>query len=188
MLSDEALEKLMQPIIQRQQSINEYVVKLICKRIKEIGELSPSDIHRLERILQMGGDIRKINAEIAKQTSLNEAQIKQLIRTVAEENYKDAKPYYDYRHRAYIPFAQNKPLQNIVKAIENQTLGEYKNISKAAAFMIRDLKNPSVLKPTSLAKTYQSVMDEAIQASQSGVIDYSTSMRRTSPYRTLSRP
>lgn len=179
MLSEEAIEKLVQPIVGRQQKINDYVIGLICQRIKEIGKLKPSDIHRLERILQMGGDVRQINAEIAKQTSLNVADIKQLIREVAYDNYISAKPFYDYRHKAFIPFAQNVPLQNIVKAIEAQTVGEYKNLSKAAAFMIRDPKNPSILKPTSISKTYQTVMDEAIQASQSGVIDYGTAMRRT---------
>jgi len=45
--------------------------------------------------------------------------------------------------------------------------------------MIRDLANPSVLKATSIAKTYQSVVDEAIQAAQSGIVDYNTAMRRT---------
>ena len=45
--------------------------------------------------------------------------------------------------------------------------------------MLRDMKNPKKLIPTSIAKTYQTVVDEAIQAVQSGTIDYHTAMRRT---------
>ena len=45
--------------------------------------------------------------------------------------------------------------------------------------MIRDLKNPKVLKPTSVSEAYQSAVDEAIQAVQSGVTDYGSAMRRT---------
>jgi hypothetical protein len=45
--------------------------------------------------------------------------------------------------------------------------------------MIRDLKDPSKLIATPISKAYYSVIDEAVQASQQGVVDYSTAMRRT---------
>lgn len=179
MLSENALENLMQPIIDRQMQINEYVIQVIAKRVKEMGRLLPSDVYKLERLLKSGADVRKINKEIARLTGLNERDIKKLIKKVAEESYLDTKPYYDYRQKPFIPFEQNIPLQRIVKAIEKQTLGTYKNLSRAQAFMIRDLKNPKKLKPTSIAKTYQSVLDEAIQSVSSGTVDYNTAMRRT---------
>ena len=102
MLSEDAIEKLMQPIIDRQENINNYVIELICKRIKEIGELTPSDIYRLERLLKMGGDVKKINEEIAATTNLQVQDIKKLIKTVAVNAYVDTKPYYDYRHKSFI--------------------------------------------------------------------------------------
>lgn len=179
MLSENALENLMQPIIDRQMQINDYVIKIIAQRVKEIGHLLPSDVYKLERLLKTGADVRKINKEIARLTGLNEKAIKKLIKEVAQDNYLDTKPYYDYRQKSFIPFEKNIPLQNVVKAVSAVTLDTYKNLSKAQAFMIRDRKNPKKLKPTSIAKTYQSIMDEAIQAVQSGTIDYNTAMRRT---------
>lgn len=179
MLSEDAIDNLVQPIVERQQAINEYVIKTICRRVKEIGHLLPSDLHRLERILQMGGDVKKINEEIARQTGLQVKDIKKLIKEVAIDGYVDAKPYYDYRHLPFIPFAKNEPLQRIVEAVAKQTVETYLNMAKAQAFMLRDLKNPKVLIPTPVAKAYQTVVDEAIQAVQSGVIDYNTAMRRT---------
>lgn len=179
MLSEEALEKLIQPLIDRQEAINMYVIKLIAKRIKEIGELSPSDIHRLERILRMGADVRLVNAEIARQTALQIADIKKLIQVVAMDGYIQAKPYYDYRKKPFIPFKDNKPLQNIIKAVEERTVGTYKNISNSSAFMLRDTIGSRRLRPTPLAETFQTVMDEAVQAVQSGVTDYGLAMRRT---------
>ena len=101
MLSEDAIENLVQPIVERQQAINEYVIKIICRRVKEIGHLLPSDLHRLERILQMGGDVKKINEEIARQTGLQVKEIKKLIKEVAIDGYVDAKPYYDY-HRSLL--------------------------------------------------------------------------------------
>lgn len=179
MLSDDALEKLVKPIIDRQENINNYVIEMIAKRVREIGNLSPSDVYKLERLLKSGGDIKRINAELARLTNLQVKDIKQLIKTVAIDAYVDVQPFYDYRKLAYIPFEQNVPLQRIVNAVAKQTADTYINLSKAQAFMIRDLSNPKILKPTPIAKTYQSVIDEAVQASQSGVVDYHTAMRRT---------
>jgi len=179
MLSENALDNLMQPIIDRQEAINTYVVKTIAERVKEIGHLLPSDVYKLDRLLKSGADVRKINKEIAKLTGLNEKQIKQLIKVVAKDAYMDTKPYYDYRQKPFISFELNRELQQSVKAIAKQTANTYINLSNARAFMLRDRKNPKKLRPTKISKAYYSVIDEAVQAVVSGVIDYNTAMRRT---------
>ena len=179
MISDRKLEELLQPILDRQSAINTYVINKIAARIKEVGGLLPSDLYKLERLMKSGADVREINAEIARLTGLNVQSIKALIRTVALDSYIDAKPFYDYRHKAFIPFAKNEPLQKVIKAIEKQTLGAYVNLSQSRAFMLRDPKNRQVLIPTPISKAYYTVVDEAIQAAQSGVIDYNTAMRKT---------
>ena len=135
MLSEDAIEKLVRPIIARQEKINEYVVALICKRVKEIGRLLPSDLHRLQRLLKMGADVQKINAEIARQTGYQVQDIKQLIKTVALDGYVDTKPYFDYRHKPFIPFAKNKELMKLVNAVANETANTYINMSKSSAFI-----------------------------------------------------
>lgn len=179
MLSEDAIQNLIKPIIDRQEKINEYVIKTICDRIKEIGSLTPSDAYKLGQLLKNGADVRKINQEIARQTGYQVQDIKRIIREVALDNYKDVRPFYDYRMLPYIPFTKNKPLMNVVKAIAKQTADTYVNMAKAQAFMIRDLKNPKKLIPTPVAQTYYSVIDEAVQAAQSGAIDYNTAIRRT---------
>lgn len=179
MLSENAIENLVRPIVERQQRINEYVIKTICDRIKEIGSLSSSDVHKLQQLLNSGADVQKINLEIARQTGYQVSEIKKIIKVAALENYLDARPFYDYRMKPFIPFESNIILQRRVQAIANITAESYVNMVKTSAFMIRDLKNPGKLIPTSIAKTYQTIIDEAIQAAQSGVIDYNTVMRRT---------
>jgi len=179
MFSEAILEMLLRPILNRQEAIESYVIQLIAKRVKEIGQLLPSDVYKLERLLKSGADVRRMNKEIARLTKLNEAAIKKLIKEVAEKSYLDAKLFYDYNQITFIPFEENTPLQKVVKAVAIQTADTYINLSNARAFMIRDLKNPQKLIPTSLSKTYYSVIDEAIQASQSGTVDYNTAMRRT---------
>lgn len=179
MFSEDAIDNLIQPIIDRQQNINNYVINIIAERIKEIGSISSSDLFKLERLLKSGHDVKKINTELAILTGLQVQDIKTLIKTIAENSYLDVRPFYDYRMLSFIPFSENKQLQKVVTSIANQTAESYVNLSKAQAFMIRDLKNPKILKPTPLAQTYQTVIDEAIQASTLSGIDYNTAMRRT---------
>lgn len=181
MLSESALDNLIQPIIDRQEAINTYVLTQIAKRVKDIGKMLPSDIHTLERLLRTGNDVRLINKFLSEQTGLNEKAIKKLIKDIAQDSYVDVKPYYDYRHKSFIPFENNIELQKTVDAIANATAQSYVNLSNSNAigFLIRDLKKPGKLKFQSISKTYQSVVDEAIQSVQSGVLDYNTAMRRT---------
>lgn len=179
MLSEDALDNLMKPIVDRQEEINVYVITKIAERINKIGQVNSSDLDKLVQLRNVGADVRLINQELARLTHLQVADIKKMIKAVARTGYLEAKPFYDYRHKSFIPFEKNKYLQREVEAIARQTAGTYINLSKAQAFMLRDLKNPKRLIPTPLAKAYQSVVDEAIQASQTGVIDYHTAMRRT---------
>ena len=181
MLSDDAIENLVQPIIDRQESINAFVIELIAKRVREVGGFSPSDINRLKLLVQMGSDIRLINEELAKLTNLQVRDIKSLIKQVAIEDYIDAKPFYDYRHKSFIPYNDNKELQQLVSAIANQTADTYVNISNSSAtgFIIRDPQTPNVLRFQSIEGTYQSVIDEAVQAVRSKTVDFNTAVRRT---------
>lgn len=180
MLSDNAIENLIQPVITRQESINIYVLSTIASKIREIGTLSPYDIKRLKRLLQVGIDIRLMNEEIARMCNKQIRDVKSIIKTVAIETNVDAKPLYDYRHKAFIPYDKNTKLQQYVNAVSERTSQTFVDLSKSKAtgFLIRDLKNPRKVKFQSVGDTYKTVMDEAIQSVNSGV-DYRVAMRRT---------
>lgn len=179
MLSDDTIDNLAEQIVQRQRNINIYVIKKLAKRLNEIGELLPSDVYMLERLLKTGADVREINKKLAELTALQVAEIKKLIKNVAENVYNDTKPYYDYRKMPFIPFSQNKPLQRVVKAVQEHTAGTYTNLAKAQAFLLRNLSDRTKFIPTPLAKAYQSVIDTAVQATQSGTIDYNTMIKES---------
>lgn len=181
MLSENAIEHLIKSIIDRQEAINLYVLEKIAKRVQEIGKLLPSDVYALQQLLKSGSDVREINKYLAEMTGLQVTEIKKLIKVVALDSYIDAKPFFDYRRRSFIPFEKNKQLQRVVNAIANATAGTYVNLSdsRATGFLIRDLKNPTKLKFQSITDAYYSVIDEAVQATQLGITDYGTAMRRT---------
>lgn len=176
MLSEDSVEKLIQPILNRQQDINTYVLKIIAERVNSIGKLLPTDIYKLERLYKSGSDTRKINQELARLANLQVADIKQLIRTVAEDSYMDSKPYYDYRNKSFIPFEKNTALQKVVNSIAKQTQESYVNLSKSQGFMLRE-PGTNKFKPTTISETYQKIVDQAIQKVVLGVSDYRSSMR-----------
>lgn len=181
MLSENTIDNLIQPMVTRQEAINTYVISKIAASVRDIGRLSPFDINRMKILVEQGANIREMNAELAKQSNLQVRDIKNLIKTVAIDSHIDAKPLYDYRHRSFIPYSKNSKLKQLVRIIGDKTAQTYQNIanSKATGFLIRDLKNPGTLKFQSIDDTYSSVVDEAIQASKSGVLDYRTAMHRT---------
>lgn len=179
MLSENSINYLVQPIVDRQESINTFVLKTIANRVGEIGKISPEDLRRLKLLVIFGADIREMNSTLADMSKLQVRDIKELIKDVAVETHTDAKPLYDYRHKPFIPYDRNIKLQRIVTSIGNQTAQTYTNLSnsKATGFLIRDLQHPNKLKFQSINDTYQTIMDEAIQSVKSGV-DYRIAMRR----------
>ena len=181
MLSENAIDNLVEPIVTRQEDINIYVLQKIAKKVRDIGTITASDINRMKILIEYGADIREMNSELARLSNLQVRDIKNTIKTVAIKTNLDAKPLYDYRHKSFIPYEKNKNLQDTVKIIGDRTAGTYKDLShsKATGFLIRDQKHPGLLKFQSIGDTYKSVIDEAIQASASGVVDYRTAMRRT---------
>lgn len=181
MLTDEEIEKLIRPFVERQQVIDSYVINQIAKKIKEVGELSPKDVYRLTRLFKNGSDVRAINKQIAKMADVQEKAVKKMVKEVAVNTYADAKPFYDYRHKTQLPYKKNKKLQQTIKAISDETGGTFHNIadSRATGFLIRDPKRPMTKKFQTLPETYQSCIDEAVQAVQSGAMDFETAMKRT---------
>jgi len=180
MLKDNEIEALIQPYVKRQQKLNMYVVNKIANRIGQIGSLSSTDVYRLQQLYKIGEDARLINQEIAKVLNVQVGSVKDTIRKAAIKTYADAKPFYDYRHKAQIPYEKNIKLQRTVSAISKQTEGTFKNLSnsKATGFVIRDMKNPQLLKFQNVQQTYQSIVDEAVQAVQNGTMDFDTAMSR----------
>ena len=179
MLSEDAIDNLIQPMIDRQEALNVYALQMIASRLKEVGSLQPSDVKKIKILMNMGTDVRKFNKELSRVSGLQEKEIKHIIKTVAKDNYVDAKPMYDYRHKSYVPFKDNDKLQKIVRAVEKETVGTYRNLSnsRAIGFVYKSPKTKTY-KFDSVEKTYQRVIDEAIQSIVSGLVDPRVAIRR----------
>lgn len=179
MLSDTAIDNLVQQIVNRQEGINIYVLTKIAHRLRTIGDLSPNNIKQMQVLVEMGTDIRQMNDYLAEMSDMQVHDIKSIIKTVALDNYLDAKPLYDYRHRSFVPFEQNTKLQQITNAVAEQTANTYKNLSNSSAtgFWVKDKYNPQQLVFKSIDNSYRDAVDKAIQAVQSGAVDKEEAIR-----------
>lgn len=69
MLSEEQVKKLPERLVKRLETINILCLEKIGQRIKEIGAMSPSDVHRLTAMIDFGADVREITQELANVTA-----------------------------------------------------------------------------------------------------------------------
>lgn len=178
MLNEEYITNLIQPIIERQESINMYIITKIAERLRGVGTLRPSDLHKLYMLYQTGSDVRAINAELARLTNLQVRDIKRVIKVAAKDMYTDAKPFFDYRHKSYIPFEKNETVQQIVDAMGKQTEQTYRNLcnSQAIGYLTQ---SGAAVQFTNIENTYQNAIDRAIQAVSVGVVDPEVAIRNT---------
>lgn len=173
------IDTLIKPVIERQQKINFFVLMKLAKRIKKIGTLLPSDLHTVKVISETTMDIKQINQYLAKMADLQVNAIQEIIKNVAYDAYDGMEAYYNMSSIPFVSLEHNEPVKQSMLAIARNTGNSYRNLANAQAFMVRDLTNPTKLIDTPMSKIYQSVVDEAIQAVQSNVMDYQTAMRRT---------
>lgn len=176
MYNDNQLNKLIEPLLINQRKKEGIILNKLAERLKQIKTLSPNDIQTLINLRNNGSDVKEINKQLAKLSKMDIKEIKKIIKQVAKDNYLEAKPFYDYRNKSFIPFEQNTTLQRQIKAIEQLTLGEYTNLTNTTAFMLRDITNPLIIRPTSLSKTYNTILDYAIQSVTSNLDTYNNAI------------
>lgn len=176
MLSEDTLERLTERIVDRVESLNTYFIKKIGNQIKTIGTITPSQLNELLQSVQYGNDINEIMNKIAEITDMNVKDIYKIFEEVAKKNQLFSKKFYDYKKIKFIPYEENKILQNQVMSIAKATANEYVNMSKTFAYM---RKNASGIKEyTSLSEIYQKITDEAILSVAQGRESYQMAMQK----------
>ena len=176
MLDQDAIEALPERIYQRLNKLNTHVLELIGSRIGAIGQVSPTDAHRLAQLAQYGADIELIANELARISEKNVQDIYDIFETVAKDNEEFSSRFFDAAGKTHIPYADNVTLQRYVESLAKQTAQAYVNMSATTAFLRYNAAGEKVL--TSLSQTYQEIIDEAITAAATSVTDYQSAMRK----------
>lgn len=177
MLNNEQEEKLIQILIYRIEALNEDILTIIGTRIKEIGNMTPTQVHQIQQMLMYDTDIDRIVQKLAEVTNMNVNDIYNLFEYSAKTNQDFAKKLYQAKGITYISYMQNKVLREQIKAIAKITAKEYANISMTSAigYTVKDLKGNLVFKDVSSA--YKDIIDKAILNVGQGKTTYQQEMR-----------
>ena len=177
MISQEALERLAEKLVQRTQELNTYMLKKLAHQIKTIGSLTPSQAQEILQSLKYGADLDEIINELARITNLNVNDIYDIFEEVAKESQYYAKQFYEYRKIKFIPYEENEELQRQVRAMAKVTAENYINLARTSAYKIID--ENGIEKYTNLSETYQEITDKAILNIVQGRESYEEVMRKT---------
>lgn len=178
MLSEEALDKVVERLVNRIEQGNEYILSQIGSKIDEIGTLKSTQAMQLSQMIKYGGDYNKIIKKLAEITKLNKKDIEKIFKEVAKKDYQFAEKFYKYRNQKYIPFDENNQLKKQVDALAKITQDKYTEIarSKALGFSVRNKKGEVIFK--GLKQTYDDAIDKAILSVSQGKTTFQDEMYR----------
>ena len=110
----------------------EKALQRIGTRIGKIGGMTVADVRTLNNIADVKGDIDIIMRELAEVTGYNISQVQKIYGEILSEQHLENKYLYDYRNKDFVPFAENKELQSIVRAYSKSTAETMINLSKTS--------------------------------------------------------
>lgn len=176
LLNESWIEGLPDPIVENLEGLNRYVVLRVCERIRKIGDIGAADARRLKSAVEYAaGDLRTIEAEIARITKQNVKDIDALFEKVAKENLDFAAVYFKARKMDPIQnYAQVAALESFVRAAKAQAMDGVTNISNT--HMIGFKRRGQVVP---IREYYISAIDRAVTFARIGTVDYQTATRET---------
>lgn len=177
MFDEKSLERISERLVQRTQELNAFMIKKLAEQIKTIGSLTPSQAREILQSVQYGANLDEIVNELARITNLNVKDIYDIFEDVAISCQNYAKPFYEYRNISFIPYEENKILQEQVKAMAKITAESYLNIARSTAYTFID--DNGVRQFTDLSETYQKITDKAILNISQGRESYEKVLRDT---------
>lgn len=173
MLNEDEINALADIFQDRFDKANRKILEYIGSRLKEIGELTPSQARKIQQMYKYGEDLDTITQYLAEVSGQSIDDIEALYEKVAEEGYDWSKPFYEAKGIKQIPFKENKDAQRIIKAMCAVTGKSLKNISRTTAIGVNTAGG---FKP--VGSFYKETIDSAITAVITGTDDYNSTIRR----------
>ena len=176
LLSETYLNSLPDPIAKNMESLNQYVVERICKRIQKIGKLTVQDAAKLYSAIEFAGaDLQAIQKELERITGLNAKALEAMFEDVAAENVDFANTYYKARGMETLKdYTENAALRSFVEAAKRVAEDGVTNLSSTTMIGFKSGKRVLPLR-----EYYIQTIDKAITFAQTGTVDYYTAMRST---------
>ena len=153
------------------------IMQDIVRRLKNNGnEIIRSADWQLHRLSELGKSKKEIKQFISETLGLSEKEIDRIYSDVLEQGYAHDADLYKAVGKDMIPFAENKPLHQLISATIKQTNDELKNITQSLGIAVK--QPDGTLKFQPIADYYQKTLDGAMLDIASGAFDYNTVLKR----------
>ena len=162
MISDSKLTDYAYLVSARYEAINTHYIKLMAKQIKEIGQLSPSNLFRLQQMAKMQQNISEINTLLSQETGRTLNELYKIYDMSGMSLYGDTYNLYTAKGVKQVPFEENVNIQRYLESVKQLTANTFINMSNT----------------TALYEPYKHLVDTAIDAVVNGVSSYDEIIRK----------
>jgi hypothetical protein len=177
MFTPTEIEALPSAMEQLYRSLQLNIMSDLTGRLKANGEeITSAADWQINRLYELGVSKDEIDSLIQSTLDVSDDEIDRIYDEVVKSGYARNEELYTSKGKEYIPYAENKQLQQLVKAVKNQTKSEYRNITGSLGFAVRNSDNTVSLTP--LAKFYQDTLDNGLMQIASGAVDYNTVLKK----------
>lgn len=177
MFTPTEIEALPSAMEQLYRSLQLNIMSDLTERLKANGEeITSAADWQINRLYELGVSKDEINSLIQSTLDVSDDEIDRIYDEVVKSGYARNEELYTSKGKEYIPYAENKQLQQLVKAVKNQTKSEYRNITGSLGFAVRNADN--TLSFTPLADFYQRTLDNGLMQIASGAVDYNTVLKK----------
>lgn len=176
MLNPNELEFIPNKIAKLYRNLQLTIMQDIVERISINKDITRTADWEISRLYELGASKRAIKKYIKDTLKLTNREINLIYKNVIWADYAQYEPIYKTKGRPWIPFEKNKPLQQLISGIKEQTKAEFKNITQSLGFAVKNAKGAVTFKP--IAKFYQETLDNASMQILSGAYDYNTVIKR----------
>lgn len=163
-------------IEKRYRNLENRIMEDVIRRIKKTGTITSTADYQLLRYYILGNSTKDIEDIIKKAVGDSYPETFELYDEVIEQYYTRAKQLYEQVNENFIPYDENQELQQLTKALVQQSNDELYNITRSLGFKVDMGGGRLVFSP--LADYYNEYLDNAIVEITSGAFDYNSVIRR----------
>lgn len=161
MLSEKALEALLEALQSRFDEVNSFFIRKVAEQIKKIGELGPANINRLVIMAEMTSDVQEITERLMRATALSKPEIEAIYAVAMQDTYTDPRFTAAFQQGAQPPQGTKQRLMQYASNVAQQTAQTVQNLSNT----------------TAIAEPYRKAVDRGILAVSTGLTDYNMATR-----------
>lgn len=157
-------------------NLEQMILEDIIRRIKKTGQITSTADWQINRLRIIGYSSEDIEKMIKETLKLSYPEVFELYDKVIDWEYVRNKDIYEQINAEYIPYEENKELQQLVEGFIQQSNEELRNITQSMGFYVDYGNGKLVMTP--LADIYQNYLDQAITGVVYGTFDYNTMIRK----------